>query len=221
MTSNFITSVLFAALVFAIVACDSSDSSDPEQILPASLQTTIVENLAADPATGRDPDTGQAIDTDRFTFFSLRENEVVLSYDEADRSDSLSTDWDIAFQSTTILVNGGVDRLGDAGVQILTAAFEDVTEAPADGYAQDAGNEYAIPAGSGDGWYNYDPATFIVSPIPGRVLVIRTADGRYAKIRILSYYEGNPVDIDPFADQERFYTFEYAFQPDGSRSLVD
>lgn len=216
MTSKFITSVLFAALVFAIAACDNSD---PEQILPASLQTTIVENLAADPATGRDPDTGQAIDTDRFTFFSLRNNEVVLSYDEADRSDSLSTNWDIAFNATTILVNGGTGRMGDGGAQILTAAFDDVTEAPADGYAQDNGTEYAIPANSGDGWYNYDPATFIVSPIPGRVLIVRTADGHYAKMRILSYYEGAPEAPDAFVDADRYYTFEFVFQPDGTRSF--
>lgn len=52
------------------------------------------------------------------------------------------------------------------------------------------------------------------------VVAVRAADGRYAKVEILSYYRGAP---EPDALDPRqgfgFYTFRYLFQPDGSRRL--
>jgi hypothetical protein len=57
--------------------------------------------------------------------------------------------------------------------------------------------------------------TNIISPIPGKVLVIRTRDGRYAKVEILSYYENQDT-----AASGRFYTFNYAYNPnDGATSF--
>jgi hypothetical protein len=208
---RFLRLLPFLALVGVLAACDTGetdDNSDP-------IQTDIVEDLPADPATGRDPNTGQPIPSGRFTFFSLRDGEVVLSYDDEDRADSASTLWDLGFRGTEIIANGGDNGPGEGGLQVVTGAFEDLTEAPADGYTP------SLPAGSGNGWYTYNPQTFTVSPTPGRVVVVRTADGRYAKVRILSYYRGAPEEIDPFTDQDRYYTFEYVFQPDGSRSFGD
>ncbi len=52
--------------------------------------------------------------------------------------------------------------------------------------------------------------------------MVRTGDGEYyAKIRILSYYEGNPEpDTEEFENApSRYYTFEYAIQMDGSTDL--
>ena len=199
-------------LLLGLAACDTAETGpDPG---PDPLTVERVEDLPADPATGRDS-LGQAISLNRFTFFSFADGEVVLAYDDEDRADSSSTAWDVAFRGTEVIANGGDSGPGEGGVQVVTGAFDEVTEAPADGYLD------AVPGGSGNGWYNYDPATFTVTPIPGRTLVVRTADGRYAKLRILSYYEGAPDPIDPFTDSERFYTFEYVYQPDGSRSFVD
>jgi hypothetical protein len=203
---------LTALFVFAaaFAACDTEETNpDPDPI-----QANLVEDLPADPATGRDS-LGQAISTRRFTFFSLRDDAVVLSYDDEDRADSNSTDWDLGFRGTEIIANGGSSGPGEGGLQVVTGSFDELTEAPVDGYAP------TLPPGSGNGWYTYNPETFTVTPTPGRVLVVRTADGRYAKVRILSYYRGNPDVIDPFTDQDRYYTFEYVFQPDGSRSFED
>jgi hypothetical protein len=204
---RFIPLVLLAA---AVAACDdAAPDGDPDPI-----QASLVEDLPADPATGRDS-LGQPVSSRRFTFFSLRDGEAVLAYDDDDRADSSSTTWDLGFRGTEVIANGGSNGPGDGGIQVVTGAFEDVTEAPADGYSP------ALPAGSDNGWYNYNPNTFTVTPIPGRVLAVRTADGRYAKVRILSYYRGNPDEIDPFVDEDRYYTFEYVFQPDGGRSFAD
>jgi hypothetical protein len=77
---------------------------------------------------------------------------------------------------------------------------------------------YAIPRGSGNGWYNYDGATNTISPIAGRVVMIKTADGKYAKMEIISYYKDAPV-APTSATADRYYTFRYIYQPDGSKRL--
>ena len=55
-----------------------------------------------------------------------------------------------------------------------------------------------------------------MTPIAGRTIALTTGDGDYAKLRILSYYRGNPAT--PGGDS-RYYTFEYVVQPDGSRDF--
>lgn len=203
--------LLLALIAPAFTACDSAETV----IVPDPIQAEVVNDLPADPITGFDPDTGQPIGADVFTFFSLRTGAIVPN------ADSASTAWDLGFKGTTIVVNGGSSGPGEGAAQVVTGSFEEVVEAPAEGYATDSDAGNAIPTGSGNGWYNYNGQLNLITPIPGRVLVIKAADGRYAKVRILSYYEGAPDTPDPTQDTARYYTFEYVFQPDGSRTLAD
>ncbi len=219
---------IFLLVGFVLAGCDSSDPDVSEP-----LEATLVTDVPADPALGVDPNTGRPTTTGRYTFYSLRENRIVLRSDEANRADSISADWDIGFQSTNLIFNGGSSGMGQGAAVIVEDAFENVTVAPAgdtfrvDGQAGcpsvfgQPGPKRAVCPGSGNGWYHYDAETNVISPIPGRTIVVRTADGRYAKLRILSYYEGNPVPeaIDPARDVSRYYSFEYVFQKDGSRDL--
>lgn len=195
---------LALVLLAGISACDSDPNNDDD--LP--LNATTVTDLAADPAVNVGP-TGP-VGNGRFTFFSLKDNAVV--------TDSASTDWDLGFRGTTIIVNGGVSGPGQGAAQVVTGLFEEITEAPADGWATDTAEGTAIPTGSGNGWYNYDFVAMIVSPIPGRVLLVKTADGKYAKVRIVSYYKGAPETPDT-ESESRYYTFDYVYQPDGSTTL--
>ncbi len=195
-------------LAFLAVGCDSNGGDAGEEVV---AQT--VTDLEADPTTGRDPNTGAPVASGKFTFYSLRENKVISN------EDSLTAKWDLGFRGTTIIVNGGAGRAGNGGVQLVTGTFEELNEAPADGYRQDNGTDYAIPAGGGNGWYNYNPQANSITPVPGRVLAVRTADGRYAKVSIVSYYKGNPATIEP-TSASRYYTFRYVFQPDGSRRFA-
>jgi hypothetical protein len=219
---RYLLPVAVLALGLALTACDTAD---PEPIEP--LEVTRVENLAADPPTGRDPQTGQPSGTtNRFTLYSLRENRVVLASTDANRADSASTAWDIGFRSTTVIFNSGVSGPGNTAAQILSLPFDEVAEAPADGYRQDASGNLAIPTGAGNGWFDRvlfqgGPAGYI-SPIPGRTIVVRLHDGTYAKLRILSYYRDQPEPpINPVTASDRYYTFEFIHQPDGSRSFAD
>ena len=226
-------SLLALAGVLTLSACDSTE---PDEVVDLEVETAA--DVEADPTTGRDPDTGAPIANDLFTLYDLDAGEVVLSSSETDESvrqrDSASTAWDLGFRGTTIIVNGGTSGPGEGAAQILTEAFADVTEAPASGYVADGANTacpavetpggsfpgapYAICTGSDNGWYNYTPATNLIAPIPGRTIVLTTGDGDYAKVRILSYYRGNPTPPDASAPS-RYYTFEYVVQPDGSRDF--
>ncbi len=203
---NLIITAFLVIPALTLTACDSVSGNEE---IPDPLETILVENLPADP-TERDPETGEVFDpTNRFTLFSLRDNSIVLSYSEPDRADSASTAWDIGFRGTTLIANGGDSGPGDGGIQVLEGAFEEITQAPTSGYDD-----------TNDGWYSYDMNTHVMSPTPGRVVMVRTADGRYAKIRIISYYEDAPANPS-FMDPARFYTFEYIFQPDGSADFPE
>lgn len=133
------------------------------------------------------------------------------------------TDWDIAFRGTTILVNGGTSsgiaeeptRTGNAGAYIVDNTFADVSSVIETSFLQDSTTGLAITSGSGNGWYNYNPALNAIQPIAGKVIVFRTADNRYAKVEILSYYKDSPTTITPdiAANDSRYYTFNYVYQP--------
>lgn len=227
----FRTLPLLAAFALVLTACDSNDPIDETRV-----EANVVVELAADPGQ-RDPTTGQVNDTGRFTLYSLRTGEVVLSYAEEDRSDSTTALWDIGFRGTDIIVNGGTSGPGTGGAVVIEEAFDDVTEVPAgasfrvDGSATCPsvttpggtfpGTPRAICSGSGNGWYTYVPfqtgGGYIV-PTPGRTLLVRTADGQgYAKVRFDNYYQGRPAPAEITASSPgRYYTFEYVVNPDGT-----
>lgn len=126
------------------------------------------------------------------TFYSLESGKVVKQ----------TENWDIAFNNTTIKLNSKTK----VSAQILSnTSFEKVTKAPENGYKQDTQSTSAIPTGSGNGWYNYDMATHALSPIPGKIILIKTPSGKHLKLEVLSYY----FDSEDYNDTG-FYTFRYA-----------
>ena len=164
-------------------------------------------------------DGNQAIGDSTFAdtvYYSLRENKVI------DKLEQNTTNWDIGFYRTTIMVNGGTSGPGDgAAIVINNTDFTYVTEAPSTGYNTDSESGYAIPTGSGNGWYNYDHETYSITPKQGVILIIKTADGKYAKLQMLSYYKGYPGSIpdDPYMQEPRYYSFKYAIQMNGTKDL--
>jgi hypothetical protein len=191
-------------LFFVAAGCDSEGMEEED---PVELEVTKVEDLPADPFTGFAED-GRPIGSGHYVFYSLRENEELVL------KDSLGPDWDIAFRGTSILVNSGTSGPGEGQAQVVEGTFDEMVAHPVSGFTIDKAEGPAIPESSGSGWYNYNPDAMVVTPIPGRVLIIRTADGdSYVKLRILSYYKDAPDT--PTADAEaRYYTFEYAFFPE-------
>jgi hypothetical protein len=193
--------ILFAVLF--LLGCDDDDAKPVIQ-LNASQVTDL-----------------NSVSTKNYTLFSFNDNAIIQN------SDSSSTKWDIGFRGTTIILNGGTSGPGQAQGQIATGVFDELTEAPEAGYLSDTENEKAI-LGS-NGWYNYTGTTSMpnhaILPIAGKILVLKTANGRYAKVEIISYYQGNPDTTTPaFADlatrpASRYFTFRFIYQPDGTRNF--
>ncbi|MEA5460913.1 HmuY family protein [Arcicella sp. LKC2W] len=178
-----------------------------ETVVVDPIKSETVKDLAADPTTISG--TGQPVATGKYTFFSFK-NGIVAN------TDSATNKWDVAFRATTILTNGGTSGTGLGGAVVLTGIFDETKEVPASAVIlQDTKTLLAIPTGSGKGWYNYDGATNIISPIAGKVLLIKTGEGKYAKMEVLSYYKGTPAKPDA-SSAGRYYTFRYVYQPDGS-----
>jgi hypothetical protein len=206
-------SIVSASVFF--VGCDKDED-------PIPVVSTTFTNLAADPGTGFNPNTGQPTGlTRKFTLFSFATGEIVAN------ADSATTKWDLGFNGSTIIVNGTTSGPGTAQAQVVSGVFDSYNEAPADGYRSDndvapiagAPNaNLAIPTGSGNGWYTYDGAVMVNKPTAGKLIVVKTSAGRYAKMEILSYYKDAPASPTS-SSIARYYTFRYVYQPNDSRSF--
>lgn len=129
--------------------------------------------------------------------------------------------WDIAFRGTTILVNGGVKvglsdelaRTANGALSMQTGTFTEILIAPNDSeFKQDKSGELALPKGT---WYSYNGQTHIISPVAGKVLVVKTNNGHYVKMEILSYYKDKDTSKD-----SRYYSFNYVYNPNvGDKNL--
>ena len=202
-------------LSIALVACTKDEETI---VVPVSAIT--VKDLAADTVTGLGLD-GRPQSALTTTYYSLVDNKAIASTDAA------STKWDIAFSSTKILINGGTSGPGIGGAFVYVGLFDALKTIPTDSnFATDNTNaaSFAIPLGSGRAWYTYDGLTTLISPIAGRVLVIRTATGKFAKIEIISYYKGGvtlpaSASVNDKLFKQRYYTFRYAYQPNGSKTF--
>jgi hypothetical protein len=196
-----------AMLLLMTSAAFVSCSDDDEVRTPEPIPVQRVSNLHA-PTTGGgfgQPDEGP------FTKFDFSTGSSTTS----------DTEWDIAFRGLTIIVNGGEssgtigepERNGDAAGYVAIADLASVIEVDEARFTQDTASEYAIPRVNGEGWYDYNFQTNIVTAIPGRTLVFRTRDGRYAKVEIISYYKDAPAngEIDPMVNETRYFTFDYVY----------
>lgn len=192
------------AIFLALTTVGFFTSCKKDDAAPAApLSAVQVKDFTADPA----------INSNHYAFFSLERNEPVAL------ADSATAKWDIAIRSTTILTNGGTSGPGKGGAFVQkAAAFNSYAAVSKDSVfrTDNAGTSaFAIPTGSGNGWYNYDFTTNVISPIPGNLLIIRTASGNYAKVEILSYYKNAPATPSS-ADVARYYTFRFIYQSNGS-----
>jgi HmuY protein len=106
---------------------------------------------------------------------------------------SMTGPWDLRFQRFHISTNGGVS--GSGGVEVVPIAevpFVQVTAAPASGWTSDSGDDangapsYAFE--QGNGWYDYDPTTHVLTP-KRLVWVVRTHGGATIKLEITNYYD--------------------------------
>ncbi|WP_442266326.1 HmuY family protein [Tenacibaculum sp. ZS6-P6] len=203
---------IFSILFIAIVCISCNDEA---KLVTLPVESKSITNLPALQDT--DFTQNPPVTTGTFTKFSFKTGAVVTD-------DS----WDIAFRGTTILVNGGTkvgglsdepERTGSAALAIQNGTFANITTAPEDTlFSQDASGSYALPTGSGNGWYSYaGPPSHLISPLAGKVIIVKTVDGNYAKLEILNYYKDNNPAV---AENARYYSFNYVYNPNvGDKSI--
>ena len=210
--SRIIGSAMLALVVFQ--ACEKNEAP----VVVPTLTEKTVSGIPADTIVGLV--NGQPVGAGKYTFFSFETNAVVPS------TDSNSVKWDVAVRGTTIITNGGNSGPGVGGAFVYVGTFDDLKTVPKDSvFRQDnAPTSYAVPNTSNRGWYVYSPVSMLITPIPGRVLVFKTAKGKYAKVEILNYYKGGVTPAATATDAEklknqRYYSFRFAYQSDGTMNF--
>lgn len=195
---------LSLALSSAIILLASSCSKNSDDATPAvsKLSTKTVTDFDGSTAT---------------VYYSLSTGAQITGADTA------TTKWDIKFKGTSIFINSGTSGTGTTQAQIVSSTFETLATAPTAGYKTDAAGTPAI-----SGWYTYTATTepqHAILTVPGKIIVIKTSAGNYAKVEMISYYKGNPnTTTAEFANlatrpASRYYTFRFAYQGDGTTSL--
>ena len=144
--------------------------------------------------------TVDATAADRWQHFSFRLGAVV---------DEAGGDWDLAFRRYQIIANGGAGFRGRGGLRDLgPVAFDTVKTVPADGYVENETRERNSAIAS---WYDYGFFSHVLRPKP-HVWAVRTANGRYAKLTLVSYYCPG--------SQPGCVTLRYVFQGNGSTTMA-
>lgn len=188
---------LFLVVIGLVLA---SSVSRPET--PVFTPSTLEAREVVPKLLGPDTVTLDARHDDRWTRFDLGRGTVA----------NPGEPWDLAVKRYRLVVNGGHGFPGEAGVFRVDRPFDTVIEAPNGGYrpsrVSDGGDTVNTVL---EGWYGYSLFSHLLEPEPA-TFVIRTHDGKYAKIGILGYYCPGP--------EAGCLTFEYAYQGDGSRRLA-
>lgn len=128
---------------------------------------------------------------------SSREDTVYVQLEglieiDAPTEPDTSLAWDLALTRTAIRTNGGWSGSGDGAVYTFEdgTTWDEVTTAPTQGWEQDI-----EPPGERDNgvamntWYDYDHATFSVSP-SGRIHAVRDAAGDAWKLTVTDWDDG-------------------------------
>ncbi|TZF85955.1 hypothetical protein FW774_02520 (plasmid) [Pedobacter sp. BS3] len=191
--------VLIGSVTLLAACSKDKDDAQPEESTLTVNQVNDLDGSAGD------------------VYYSLSTNSQVTG------NDIQTNKWDLKFSGTTIYVNSGTSGPGTTQAQVVNSTFADLTVAPTSGYKSDSATEKAIT-----GWYNYTNTTepqHAILMVPGKIIVVKTSTGKYAKLEMQSYYLGNPdTTTSAFADlatrpKSKVYTFRFVYQADGTTNL--
>ncbi len=134
--------------------------------------------------------TIDALDPTTWNFFDFDRRSVVAVPD--------TTGWDLAIRRFMVIA-------ADAAVDLGKVVFDEVIDAPSSNYVATAFERDTVNAAL-ERWYHYSLWSHLLEP-NGHVYVVRTREGRYAKLEFLSYYCPGVV--------AGCVTFRYVYQPAG------
>ena len=124
--------------------------------------------------------TVDASDPDRWRYVNLARGTVV--------EDPSGTEWDLAFRRFEARMNGGDGFPGVGGVLDLGAvSLDSVLRLPIEGYVGMTAVGRDTSQTLLEDWYSYSFTSHVLQA-KDRTLGVRTATGRHAALRFLSYY---------------------------------
>lgn len=149
----------------------------------------------------------------------LEKGYVCFSLEQRKEVEESSEDWDIKFSGATISFGNG------ASGQMVEGIFSSYKNAPNDRYSSSS------ITGNGSYYTNTTSQTVPNHAIlmkPGILIIVKTKQGKYAKIEMIGYYKGTPdITTTEFADiptrnekwPKQHYTFNYVLQSDGTNKF--
>ncbi|MEX6626174.1 HmuY family protein [Tenacibaculum salmonis] len=209
---NILKSILIITiLTFITVSCSDNNDTLPEESI-----SKRIDNLHAKQTTDYSVNPPKA--SGEFIKFSFKKGVIVTD-----------DNWDIAFRATTIIVNGGEstgikeepNKTGNASLLLVDGTFSSVKTISDNAiFKQDEKDGVlALPKST---WYSYFQPAHRIDPVAGKIIVIKTIDGNYAKMEILSYYKDmdSSNSADPQNSGGQYYTFNYVYNPNiGDKNL--
>jgi hypothetical protein len=148
-----------------------------------------------------------ATNEEEWTYFDFSRGKQVKIHDIS------SLEWDLAFRRGKIISNGGAtNKFGKAGlISLGEVSFDAVESVPLKDFIQDEATRTQTENPALLQWYKYN---YISHKLTARenVYVMRTSDGKYAKIQFLSFY---CADKQPGCIQ-----MKYAYQDEGTKSFL-
>lgn len=233
-SSNLLKFIAIFVFLTLLGACSKSDPKiEPEpnpEISEGMFNRLItVKNFGEELPAGSLPTTAQSS-----IYYSLEQNKAITP------DYRLTARWDISFAgiyrsfiNCNNSSNGdGIGGPGKGGIFLVKKKFEDVVDIPSDAEFRRGEKPYGTDDsgafGEGLGWYLYDfggdikgggaeNKKHVCYPIEEHTLVVRTANGNYAKIKIQSIYKDllDPKDWYKTSPTP-FFTFQYVLAKSGS-----
>ena len=192
--------VLGGLLVIAFIGILVSSLTRPDP--PAySITSRAPAEVGESLVSGRV--TLDARSADGWSFFDFSRDAPVVDPDPLG--------WDVAVRRTSWIVNGGDGFAGRGGALASATDYDELRIAPDGEYVGTTVSSGDSTAAAFDRWYRYDYLSHLLWP-RSTSFVIRTADGRYAKLAIESYYCPGP--------EPGCVSFRYTYQGNGSDELA-
>lgn len=209
MNKFFPAVALCAVIAFAASCSDDDNGGDDGNVTGEKLEMKTV-------TLSRKTDYGND-----WIYFSFKEGKEVV-VDESKHATDLT--WDVAFNRYNVRTNSGESGAGKGGALDTKKTDIAVIETvPLGTFTEDEKGEITASF-TGEGVTTIESALnkllgeaiVFAGPPPtympnDHVYIVKTADGKYAKFTIESFYNDEGVS--------GFLTFKYAYQPDGSTNL--
>lgn len=186
-----------------------SSSVEPNRTNPPAFREAKEEAQPETPSNLKESRFAMinATSEENWTYFDFSRGKQVEIFDKSSR------EWDLAFRRGNILTNGGAtNKFGKGGVLDLGEVdYDAVDQVPNRPFVEDEPTSTETKNEALASWYKYNFITHKLTPRKN-VYIMRTADGKYAKVKFLGFYCANK--------ESGCVHIRYTFQDNGAANFL-